>query len=207
MIFENQYGLVDIEIKDPNAVAVNLSAGPDSTVLLWMVAKSVTTQDIIVKVVVTKREDVLDHVKKIIEKMETLFPHINFRLSYTWSDESIPINEFLNSMPYGTTQVFTGFQCNPPKHEMIKHGLWETRSKYKDREYLPFPDHYKGQYWPMRFTDKQYLAQVIKDYGLDWVNTLTTTCDQGPVATRPCKKCHGCRERFIYMGSYDWGEK
>lgn len=207
MIFENQYGLVDIQIKDPDAVAVNLSAGPDSTVLLWMVAKSVTTQDIIAKVVTTEREDILDNVKQIIEKMEMIFPHIEFKLSHTWSDGSIPINEFLNSIPHGTTQVFTGLQCNPPKHELIKHDLWSTRSRYRDREYMPFPDEYKGQCWPMRFTDKQYLAQVIKDHGLDWVNTMTTTCSSGPTAMRPCKKCFGCRERFIYMGSYDWGVK
>lgn len=206
VIFENQYGLVDIQINDPKAVAVNLSAGPDSSLLLWMVAKSVENQDIVVKVVTSKTHVILEPCKKIINKVSELFPHINFKLSHTHIDETIPIGEFLQCLPKGTTQVFNGFQCNPPKEVQIEHGLWEERVPYKDREYVPFPVDFRGQYWPMRFTDKRFVAQAIKDYDLPWINYMTTTCDNcANFEDRPCKTCHSCRERYAFMGCYDWG--
>lgn len=204
MIFENQYGICEIIIVDSKAVCVNMSGGPDSAFLLWAVSKAVTSEDIIVKVVTYPHHMVLDNVNNIVEKMRELFPNINYRISHTHNDGSIPISEFLNSIPKGTTQVFNGFQCNPPKDDLIAAGIYDSREVYKDRDRVAFPDSYKGQYWPMRFTSKQWLGQAIIDYDLQWLHQLTSTCDE-PVPERPCKKCYGCLERKIFMGSYDWG--
>lgn len=206
MIFENKYGFCEIEIKDQSAVAVNVSGGPDSTFLLWAVAKSVIDQEIIVKVLTHENHMVLDNVKKIIEKMKVLFPSKIFKISHIHTDGTIPTAPFLQCLPFGTTQVFNGFQCNPSKDELKKYNLYESRDLYKDRNRQPFPYEFNGQYWPMRYTCKQWLAQAIKDYDLHWINDLTSTCDVD-LLNRPCKKCHGCLERKAFMGSFDFGIK
>ena len=206
MLYENQYGMCEILIKDDHNVCVNVSGGPDSAFLLWAVANSVTTQNIIAKVITYDQWPLgFASVKAIVEKVGGIFPAIEFTISHTHNDGSIPINEFLNSIPHNTTQVFNGFQCNPPKQRLVDDGIYDIREVYKDRDRVMFPDEYRGQFWPMRFTSKQWLGQAIIDYDLHWIHDLTATCDDSFISGQPCKQCYGCVERRLYMGSYDRG--
>ena len=207
VIFENLYGYVDISITDGSAVAVNLSGGADSALLLWMVGMSVVEQDIIIKVIDDHDQKINDdYFKEIISIIKSTFPETTFKYSFTLTDKSIPLTELLNSMPFGASQIFTGVTCNAPKEVRIELGIDEGRELERDPDKIPFPDSYKGQFWPMRFTDKRFLRQMCLDHDLGWIHDLTWTCSAVSNHDRPCKVCVDCIERKQLMGTFDYGE-
>ncbi len=200
MIFSNQYGEVDFwshlktyrNIPKIKNVAVTLSGGVDSALVMFMLCEYITKNKLDIKIMPFTGIDNLRpaniwYAKEISayfeEKYSNLnfFPHYEFRYDHQPNNTEMKRNAHRmhewNLYKEQNIQIFLcGKSANPPNDEAKKYGLYKNREAERD---IDLGDQskiftrisYKGEYnrWiyrPLAFMHKRFIAECFKDNDL-----------------------------------------
>ncbi len=200
MIFANEYGSVDFwkEVNIPNfkKVAVTLSAGTDSALVLYMLCTYITENNLDIEIlpftgVDTKRPMNHLNASEIVDFFQEKFPNITFLSHFIFWYEHTPRDSEMKREAHRKEErklyneedvklFCRGKSANPPEDEAQKHNMFFDRERERDSD---IDDGYKifmrtgregksgsepGRwiYTPLAFVDKRFVAKCYKDYDL-----------------------------------------
>lgn len=199
-----------IDIKD-KPIGLSFSAGIDSTLLLYLLAKQVTVDIHLFTVVVNDRSyNTMKYSADVLSYISSRFPDINLiQHNHLITDTSSGINR-LFEMPnkylreykiIGT--MFTGINAIPKKEDIDlgwpPKGSYEynIRNPYANRS-IKFQDNW---YCPFTMLNKKNIAEIYCNENIEDLAKLTNSCSTD-YEDFPCKKCFACKEKYWAFGYY-----
>ena len=190
-------------------IAVSVSGGADSALLLYHVMKHKKDCDI---TIISISSQALDRensyaAKNIVEQCITLTRNFNVshKISYfTWYE--IEYNEYINSKG---GMIYTGITQNPPKYvtdTFFQQVTQFDRDPEKTKETV-----YGNYYTPFYNIDKKKIAEMYKEDNLiETIFPLTRSCEYDPrnnffygvpnPKSAHCGVCWWCQERKWAFG-------
>tara|TARA_B100000035_G_scaffold307336_1_gene310451 strand:- start:2416 stop:3156 length:741 start_codon:yes stop_codon:yes gene_type:complete len=151
MIFENEYGKVDFNlssISNLKKAAVTLSAGTDSSLVLYMLCSYITNHKLDIEVLPFTGIDKMRpanewHAREISSLFEDLFPNIKFLPHHTFKYDHTPGNTHEKRLAHGKEEwrlykendikVFCcGKSANPPEDIAKQIGMFNDRERERD---------------------------------------------------------------------------
>jgi hypothetical protein len=210
---------------DHEKIGIGMSGGMDSSILLWMLAKHITDNDLDITIYVwtcIHEEKPWQHIhaKKAIKFVKEEFPDVKF------GQHKIRTTSALDYIDNGRlcswalveeeniTALFNGVTVNPPNEigESIWRKRWERRATNRDWDKRQFwiderseayvmattPPH--TEYLPFVHSDKRIVLAFYKKYGLlASLGALTRSCEgwieDTNYFTEECKGCWWCIEK------------
>lgn len=208
---------MDIEIATHNItvpdmpVGISFSAGIDSTLLLYLIAKQ-TTQDIhlFTVTVADRKHNTMKYSADVLSYISEKFPRVNI----VQHNNVIPsTNNGINrlfELPHQYLYVqkiigsmFTGLNAIPKKEEIDLGWPPEDSDEYKIRN--PYENRSikfaSDWYCPFTMLNKMDIKSIYKENNILDLVGLTNSCytDYG---TEPCKQCFACKEKYWAFGLY-----
>ena len=186
-------GTKDITIEWPanfKKVAILVSGGFDSALLLWLYANLQIPEGCSLLAVTTDRgrgakEFAKNIVKLVSEQTGTRIEHVILPVA-PMTDHSIqvrgPVRQALDR------KMFDCAICADTTNPDIElNGVAPNR--------LPVEEQHTKTQWrfPFLHVDKSYTVQLVNDLGLDWVMELSHTCTES--SAYRCNTCWQCQER------------
>jgi len=199
-------------------IGIKLSAGTDSVLLLFFLAKFITEIEqfdrviypwsgIQLKHTYSKAER---HIPIIIEKIHKMYPKVLIkRIKFDrWMPENSKhkdtyVKEFSEKFVKDNTLdiLLSGINANPTNAIMKLYSMYYNRPTHRDKNTI-LQMHSKDN-TPWIENDKKFIAAMYKKYNLmDSLFPLTESCY---CFDNPCKKCFPCREKYWAFGMYDGG--
>ena len=235
MIIKLKSGEVDLTIPTETpggnkvkTIGIWASGGLDSTILLYLVCKTVRDQKLDIKIqpysVRRPRPTNPIHAAYIIDKIEemldyNMLEHINYYPRIVTQEEkdyangNIFIDKINEHFATGQVQLMlSGKTMNPPQ-EVQKHfrdGVnkeEETRGWDSERQlewYFPISESRKAEFWQIDMflnIDKSGIAELYEIEGVtDDLLPLTRSCETDESLHEHCGECWWCEERFWAFG-------
>lgn len=233
MIYESSIGNLDFwtpyedRLNTFTKIGINLSAGTDSALVLYMTCRELVDKPHVTIIPVTG-VDVLRptnewNAKEIVMLMKEWFPTVRFG--------EHQINKYRKLNPSDKTRnhvehenklrdegiidvLFHGRTANPPEDVAKKHDLLSDRETRRDvygNTRIPYHEnHGKPFYCPMEYLDKRFVAEQYHKFNLmEDLFPITASCiahaNETDYFTKPCKSCWWCREKKWAFGMYDGG--
>jgi len=201
-------------------IAVNLSGGADSSILLYILTKYIVENNRDIELVILtcvndlkgrwtyfRSVDVVDKIKKLIPN-NIISHHISYfhetqKLEYLRNFEKKLLDSDMIDM------VITGLSANPVDiPEELKKGreLIRDVGEHKHNNWYIWND-ITPIYFPFRNVDKKFIAYLYDEYDLMYdLFPITRSCeghsDVTNNFTETCKKCWWCREKYWAFGEY-----
>ena len=218
---------LDFDIENYDKIAVRVSGGADSAILLVMLAdcimkmgaqKTKYLQPLMISFegkmgIVWSSRDVIDFVKE-------MFPEVNIRpqlvyplpegeeyLNYLW--HSVEPKLFEDGV---IDSVFNGANMNPTYQEAIEFDaswgdIWHLRRSDRDPDnlYKLYARDMRSKLVPMWKLNKKRISQIYTHYGLvDTLFPLSFSCEgrriENGFYSYHCGKCWWCKERMWGFG-------
>lgn len=228
MIYTSKHGTVNFwtphakRLNTYTKIGVNLSAGTDSALVMFMLCREVVEQNLNVIIVPITGIDVsrptnIWNANEIMNLFEEWFPTVRFG--------EHQVNKYKKLHPQDKTRIhreheyglfnkgiieciFHGRTSNPPEEEATKYNLMMDREVKRDVEYKEV---FKGRFYcPLDNVDKRFVADMYNQFNLmKDLYPITASCvsydTMTDYFTKPCKVCWWCREKKWAFGSYDGG--
>lgn len=231
MIYESSIGNLDFwtpyedRLNTFTKIGINLSAGTDSALLLYMTCKELVSKSYVTIVPITgvdiKRPTNEWNAKEIVMLMKKWFPTVNFG--------EHQINRYRKLNQHDKTRnhvehetrlrnegiidvLFHGRTANPPEDIALKHDLLQQRETRRDvhgNDRIPYHEnHGHPFYCPMEYLDKRFVAEQYHKFDLmDELFPITASCveyaNKTDYFTKPCKECWWCKEKKWAFDMYD----
>ena len=231
MLYKSEYGEVNFwdpypQLNDYQKIGVNLSAGTDSALVMFMTLAKLREMNsnatvIPITGVHNKRPTNIWHANEIVLLFKEMFPDVNIGEHqvnhYDKKHEKDKVNHHQQHERYLIDNniidvLFHGRTANPLKEEGSEFDLQFKRETKRDKAIEPKPVFFPRYpfYVPLENVDKRFVADMYKQNGLmEELFPLTASCveygDRTNYFSEPCKKCWWCREKKWAFGMYDGG--
>lgn len=234
MVYESNDHVVDFlpekvinDLRNYDTVAISLSGGSDSALILFMLCEEISKGTIDVSIQPKCVQDMPNlHLasQSIIEQYRKMYPSVVIKdLVYLPEVNSEKLSDSKRNYYFlkldtmyklQNTFTFVGTTSQPPLSVL-------TTSRYgfdrilKDRPVVGDDGDYSYEpynYQPFIHVDKRFVADMYRKYNLmETIYPLTKSCTNSDKIltenfTKPCKKCWWCAEKKWAFGLYD-GEK
>lgn len=210
MKYENEYGSISFweldeiqNIPDVKKVAVTLSGGADSALVMFMLCEQIKHYNLDISVLPFTGVDKLRptnewNAREIALWFKEKYPMVNFLDHYTFKYDHEPGNTNMKRMAHAIHEwnlyknqdikiFLCGKSANPPVDEAEKYNLHTGREEERDTSIGDIHKiitrvYYNNEYnrWiyrPLAFQHKKFIAEVYKDYNLiDELFPITASC-------------------------------
>jgi hypothetical protein len=219
VIIKNEFGEVDMDVRDHRNILVSFSGGVDSTLMFWLLLHTISPD-----------EGIVFHTLTGVTPQKGKFKQLTSQQNFDNLREDFPNHTILDRhIIYNKTQIevgdytidlqkrgvvdlrLFGLTRNPPYDIMEEHDLLRKREIIRDEDCERWRTDEAGVFFePFRNIDKRWVAQCYKDFGLmgRYYNN-TISCErlrETPDMMNnedPCGHCWWCREKKMAFGMLD----
>ena len=201
-------------------IAVLMSGGIDSAILMYFLIKTIQEQQQDVKIYAITAESMrrpqgIRYSNKVMTKLTEITgftnygEHLIFPVVIPTEEVKVMTHYTKHFMKmYKIDRLFNGTTTNPPKDvtELMTYHRYENRDDPKGEGKLLREDEKKLD-WPLLYVNKRDVYNMFVKYGLlDTILPETRSCIGDTELTNfhrtPCMKCWGCLEKFWGFGEY-----
>ena len=212
MLYKNKFGAVEIlepaELYDGQSIGISMSGGADSTLLCYLLAKTIKEKKLNIKIQPYNGYDLWAPVDSaglpnIIKHIQKIFPSVNLQWPISTvfnthgqidkhNDKNTYIRPLIETLKLkGIVTTVIQAVCLGPPVEVQKtfggwgifrqpgHNLWEEIEEAKND--APFVN-----------IDKRFIMQCYKDFEIEELLELTNSCT---IPIGNCGECWWCQER------------
>tara|TARA_B100001057_G_scaffold487273_1_gene569747 strand:+ start:129 stop:806 length:678 start_codon:yes stop_codon:yes gene_type:complete len=216
MIIKNRFGEVnplgEVDLKKTKTIGISMSGGADSTMLCYLLAKSISNDKLNISIQPYNGYDInlpgdSNKIPYIISYIRNKFPDVDLKWSMTvvFSNpehkdiKNIFIQDLYKKMLHKNfDERVVGITPGPPIEVQKKFKVAGQQQKIKRLpgyhlydEVTDFAKHSSG---PFKSVDKRFVIQCYKDFDLIDLLENTTSCTEKQKCTSE-PKCWWCQER------------